>query len=148
MVGTRRISFLVALIAATAACSAGPTSSEGNAMPASGERPGGAWKVARVRAQSVDGPALYFADDGTVSGSTGCNRLATSATFDGRGGLVFAPTAITKMACLDGDRMAVESRFLDALAATRRVRHDTGRLQLLDGDEKVLIELEPAPERP
>ncbi len=143
MIGTRII-VLLAFGAAIAACSTGPANEQGGvAEPLSG-----AWKVAQLDSRSVEGPTLQFATDGGASGSTGCNRFSTSANSDGRGGLSFAPTAVTKMACLDGDRMKVESAFLDALSKTVGHRRVDGRLQLTDVDGRVLVELEPAPADP
>ncbi len=144
MIGTGKVITLAAFAASLAACSSGPASSGGVATAA----PSGEWKVARLGERPVDGPTLQFADGGSASGSTGCNRFSTTVTTDDRGGLGFGATAVTKMACLDGDRMAVESRFLDALSATRRLRHDGGRLLLLDADDKVVIELDPASGQP
>ncbi|HXH35157.1 MAG TPA: META domain-containing protein [Plantibacter sp.] len=43
-------------------------------------------------------PSLTFAEDGSVSGSDGCNRLVASWTADGDT-VDFAPLASTRMAC-------------------------------------------------
>ncbi len=138
----KRVIALVAFSVVAAGCSTGPANDQADTKPL----PSGAWKVSQLGAQAVEGPTLQFANDGGASGSTGCNRFSTTATSDGRGGLSFAPTAVTKMACLDGDRMKIESEFLDALSKTAGHRHDGGRLQLLDAEGRVLIELDPAPD--
>ncbi len=139
MIRTRVIA-LVAFSIAAAGCSTGPANEQAGTTPP----PSGAWKVSQLGAHAVEGPTLQFANDGGASGSTGCNRFSTTAISDGRGGLSFAPTAVTKMACMDGDRMKVESEFLDALSKTASHRHGDGRLQLLDAEGRVLIDLEPA----
>lgn len=143
MIRTRIVVVLAMFAVSLAACSTGPASGDAAVVQPSGE-----WKAARVGERAVDGPTLQFAADGTASGSTGCNRFSTAAKADGRGGLSFSPTAVTKMACLDGDRMAVETRFLEALSATRGARHQGSRLLLLDADDRVLIELDPASDKP
>ncbi len=137
----KRVIALLVFSVAVAGCSTGPANEQGGTTPPLS----GAWKVSQLDSRAVDGPTLQFATDGGASGSTGCNRFSTAATSDGRGGLSFAPTAVTKMACLDGDRMKVESAFLEALSKTAGHRQVDGRLQLTDAEGRVLIELEPAP---
>lgn len=131
---------VLAFSVAAVGCSTGPATDQGSVV----QPPSGAWTVSQLGARAVQGPTLQFANDGAASGSTGCNRFSTSTTSDGRGNLGFAPTAVTKMACMDGDRMKVESEFLDALSKTAKHRVLDGRLQLLDADGRVLIEMDPA----
>jgi heat shock protein HslJ len=74
-------------------------------------------------------PTLIFSEDGRVSGSTGCNRLATSINPSARPDRpVFTPIAATKMACLAEGAMQVEADYLRAL--TRATRMDMGGGQI------------------
>jgi heat shock protein HslJ len=78
-----------------------------------------------------------FAEDGTVSGSGGCNRFNGSYEVDGSA-ISFGPIASTKMAC-EEPAMGQETAFLAALAASTtyaisgdalELRDDTGALQV------------------
>ena len=44
-------------------------------------------------------PMLLLGDDGSLSGTDGCNRLAGEWTADDDGGIDFGNVAVTKMAC-------------------------------------------------
>jgi putative lipoprotein len=78
-------------------------------------------------------------NDLTVKGFAGCNSF--SGTYKVKGNsLYFDPLAVTRKACLYG--MDDESKFLQALAATRFYSiHDHG-LKLLNEDKKVIAALE------
>ena len=79
--------------------------------------------------------------DGRISGSTGCNHLAGTATLDA-GVLEFGQLAVTEMAC-DAGRMAAERQVLAALAAVRGfVVGPDRRLYLLgqDGTAELCLE--------
>jgi len=62
---------------------------------------------------------LTFAEDGSVSGSGGCNRLNGSWELAGDD-LTFGPFAATMMMCI-GDRMEQESAFLGTIQKGGRV---------------------------
>ena len=75
-----------------------------------------------------------FADDGTLSGSAGCNQYTGSYTFDG-GGIEIGPLAATKKACAAPEGvMEQEAAYLAALPAATHFRVDAGRLTLLAAD--------------
>jgi len=61
----------------------------------------------------------FTAADGRATGSTGCNSMGGSYTLDGDR-LTFGPMVSTKMACLEGNLMAQESRFLAVLDSVER----------------------------
>lgn len=100
---------------------------------------------------------LRFNDDGTVSGSTGCNEY--SATFEAEGpydefvegqrdendGQVirFGPLTITERACDDSDYMDQEAEFVDLLQQVGRWFIGRGNLTLRTADASFLIEAEP-----
>lgn len=76
---------------------------------------------------------LSIAEDGSVSGHSGCNRFAGKATIDGEK-LSFGPLAGTRMACPEA-QMDLEQKYLGALANVAAFRIDEAqrKLVLLDG---------------
>ncbi len=97
--------------------------------------PQGAWVAEEIGvAMPAPGAAasLEIAADGTVSGSTGCNRFRGRAEI-GAGTIAFSPLATTRMACPD-PAMEQERRVLEALAAARRYQVEAGALTLLGAD--------------
>jgi len=87
--------------------------------------------------------ALSFdASGGTVSGSTGINRLNGKAeVHDGR--LRFGPLMMTRMAG-EPEAMDEETALVKALEDVTGFAVDGGRLRLLDADGDTLVELERA----
>ncbi len=80
---------------------------------------------------------LQFGEDGTASGSDGCNRYTTQVTQDGDS-LTFAqPMAGTMMACPE-PAMTQAAQYRDALAAVTRFTMSARQLVLFAGDEIVL----------
>jgi heat shock protein HslJ len=85
----------------------------------------GDWAITAVNGAGVlsggSAPSLSFDAAGTVSGSTGCNRLFGEVQFDGEG-LRFGRAAMTRMACLADGVMAQENaigRVLDGPVSVR-----------------------------
>jgi heat shock protein HslJ len=76
-------------------------------------------------------------EEGRVSGSGGCNRLAGSFELEA-GTLRFSQVATTRMACAERV-MQREAAFLAALAATSRFELVGETLVLLDGDDRVAL---------
>ncbi len=76
---------------------------------------------------------LTVAADGAVSGSGGCNRFRGTATIDGEA-VRFSQMAGTLMACTEA-AMNQESRFHEALEATRSFRVDVEQRKLFLIDE-------------
>jgi heat shock protein HslJ len=74
-------------------------------------------------------PSATFAD-GTVAGSTGCNRFTARYTLVGDG-LEVGPIASTKMACVPPADQ-VERAYLDALGRVAGWRADGTDLVLVD----------------
>ncbi len=60
-------------------------------------------------------PTLILADDGTVSGSTGCNRFSGPAEV-GDGTITFGALATTLAACIDPETTEIERHILGVLA--------------------------------
>lgn len=80
-----------------------------------------------------------FADDGTVSGSGGCNRFSGPFSTNGNA-IKVGDLASTMMACTD-DIMAQESGFLAALGSASTFSVDAGILTLSDRDGAGLVTL-------
>ncbi|HEX5939440.1 MAG TPA: META domain-containing protein, partial [Dehalococcoidia bacterium] len=75
-----------------------------------------------------------FAEDGTLSGSGGCNTYSATYTTD-RGRITITEPATTLAACLEPEGvMDQESAYLAALASTESFRIDGGSLSLLRAD--------------
>lgn len=74
---------------------------------------------------------LNFGEDGTVSGTDGCNRFTTGYTAS-RSTISFEPAASTMMACPPAVA-AQASDFMAALEAANRYQLRSGQLILLDG---------------
>lgn len=92
---------------------------------------GTAWRPVEVAAAPVpDGieAAMVFGADGTVSGSSGCNRFTGSYGLDGD---AIGPVAMTRMAC-PGPVMTFETVFLGALDAARTAAQQDTELVLTD----------------
>lgn len=89
----------VALLLVAAGCAA-TTPEDASTTPAAGT--GSADAVGIVGAwgdtDAPTSPSLVFAEDGTVSGTDGCNRLRGAWTADGDT-VDFAPLASTRMFC-------------------------------------------------
>jgi heat shock protein HslJ len=84
----------------------------------------------------VTPPSATFAE-GTVGGSTGCNRFTASYTVDGDS-LRIGAVASTRMACRP-PADAVERVYLAALARVAGWRSDDAELVLLDEDGAELL---------
>jgi heat shock protein HslJ len=72
---------------------------------------------------------LSFAEDGTVSGSAGCNTYSGSYETDDQGGMSFGPFASTTKAC-DEATMALEGNYLRTLGQASAFAIDEGTLIL------------------
>jgi heat shock protein HslJ len=80
-----------------------------------------------------------FAADGTLSGSSGCNRYTTTYTTD-RGEIEIAPPAGTRMTCAEPEGvMEQEAAYLAALPTATQYRLDGGSLTLLSADGTYVV---------
>lgn len=105
----------------------------------------GDWRLVELTGQAVpegeQTPTLNLAlDERMVSGMAGCNRFHGQVEHADAQDLRFGPLAATKMACLDGDRMALEQRYLAMLAqvASQRLEASGRELSLLDAGGRIL----------
>ncbi|MCA1749111.1 MAG: META domain-containing protein [Parasphingopyxis sp.] len=92
------------------------------------------WQVTSVDDTSVAGSlgmTVRFAEDGSISGYTGCNRYTGSYEAGGEG-ISTGPIAATRRACLDPSANRMESEFLTALGGLRSFSiEDDGSLVLV-----------------
>ena len=98
--------------------------------------PGTSWVVVDIGGDAPVGataPPIAFDDQGTVTGTGGCNTFSGEVTIDGSD-LTFGPLASTQMAC-EEDVSNQEQAFFTALqGVTGYTIDDEGRL-VLEGDD-------------
>ena len=126
---------LLVLVAVISACSPGRS-------PASDfELDGTKWALVGLMGEApIEGrtPTAEF-DGGQIGGSTGCNQYYGS--YEVRGvELRFEGIGLTEMACLDpAGIMEQERAFVTALSSVETMRSVSGRLEMLDGSEAVVL---------
>ncbi len=100
------------------------------------------WTVTHLDDAETTGPqrpTMLFAADGSLSGSGSCNRYMGSYEITGEG-IEIGPVAATRMACLEPDVSAQETRFFALLEqVTRFDIADDGSLELIAGDRPVIV---------
>jgi len=87
---------------------------------------------------------MALADDGSVSGSAGCNTYSGTYSLDGDA-LSFGPLASTKMVCAE-DVMAQEAAFIDAMSRVSSSEIEGTGLTLLDASGAPLLGFVGVPE--
>lgn len=104
------------------------------------ELSGKQWIVSSILEKNLDSnesgdglPLLYFGEDGSFSGSTGCNSFTGSFKLEGNN-ISLDPGAITKMMCPG----TVEIDFLEAVRQTNGIDLEGHNLYLLSGDKTVM----------
>ena len=103
---------------------------------------GSSWRLApTASAPSVPEsvPTLTFDSLEHVSGTTSCNRFSGAVTFAG-GSMKIGPLMTTRRGCPPAV-MEQETRFLQALEASRSFRRADGALELLDESGAVVLRL-------
>jgi heat shock protein HslJ len=108
----------------------------------------GEWTVTGVNTgNAVSSPIIgteltaVFAEDGSLTGSAGCNNYTTSYSADA-GVIEIEPAASTKKLCPEPEGvMEQEAAFLDALAAAETYGFNGPTLNLLDGEATTLVTL-------
>jgi heat shock protein HslJ len=88
-----------------------------------------------------------FAEDGSLSGSAGCNTYRTTYTTD-RGGIEIEAPAATKKACAEPEEiMEQEAAFLTALPTAARYEVAGPTLSLLTAEGTIVATFTRAPEQ-
>ncbi|NYT05504.1 MAG: META domain-containing protein [Methanomicrobiales archaeon] len=83
--------------------------------------------------------SAVFTDDGSLSGSAGCNHY-TAAYFGGRGDIVIGPAAVTEMYCISPEGvMAQEALFLERLGGVQAYAMNSSTLELSGADGRLLL---------
>ena len=96
-----------------------------------------------VAAEAGSGASMVFGDDGSVAGSTGCNRFAGTFTQQGAD-LTVDLGPMTLMACTSKALTAQETAVTAGLAATRSMAAGTdGAIELLDQAGGTLLTYRP-----
>jgi len=98
--------------------------------------PGTSWVLAEIDGTAPAGetpPTIAFDDQGSVTGTGGCNTFNGEVTIDGSD-VTFGPLATTQMFCGEDGVADQEQAFLTALQdVTSYTVDDQGRLVLEDG---------------
>ncbi|NGP04088.1 META domain-containing protein [Rhodococcus sp. 14C212] len=89
--------------------------------------------VSTSRALEDAAPTLTVAGDGTVSGSTGCNRFTGTATVADTV-VTFGPLATTRAACPDPELARIESAVLGVLSGEVRYAVEGAAMRLTAAD--------------
>ncbi|WZU33356.1 hypothetical protein Rruber_02850 [Rhodococcus ruber] len=89
--------------------------------------------VSTSRVLEEAAPTLTVAADGTVSGSTGCNRFTGNAAV-GDTALTFGPLATTRAACPDPELADIESAVLAVLSGEVRYTVEGAQMRLTAAD--------------
>jgi heat shock protein HslJ len=108
--------------------------------------PVGEWEVtAFLNGDALSSPlpgttlTATFGDDGTLSGSSGCNRYMTTYTTNA-GAIEIEPAGGTKMFCPEPEGvMEQEAAYLAALPTAVRYGLDGGSLTLLSADGAYVV---------
>lgn len=104
---------------------------------------GSGWRVDSLGEAGVVVEAvitLNFGDDGRVVGETGCNSFNGPYDTDGDA-ISIGPLAVTRAACPDPARAAMEAAYLVALDGAERYSIDEHVLTLFGAEDRVLVEL-------
>lgn len=137
----KRASSVIAAIAAllgAAACAQ---------TPAAGDHPPivGAWDVAAIDGAAVPAgvtATVVFAEDGQVSGVGGCNRYGGRYSYAG-GVVTVSELFATKMACMEPNKMDVETKFHQRFTGDLKVALSSEGALTLGADAGSLV-LRPA----
>ena len=103
--------------------------------------PVGAWTLVAIDGVDIDDDleaTLTVDPDGRLTGSSGCNRYTTEATFEGAS-MTVGPIAGTRRACPD-PQASLEARFLGALESVVTFETADAVLRLHDRDGAVRLE--------
>lgn len=112
--------------------------------PAPGDAGPGPWRLLTLNGQPAVGDAEFlFASDGSISGSTGCNRFHAQGVMDGKVLVVDGPVAMTKMACPGDAVTAQEDRITGALQGRIELAFDpfSRELELINQASDVTLRL-------
>ena len=107
------------------------------------ELPGTSWVLVDLDGGAPVGetpPSVTFNDDGSVTGSTGCNTFSGEVAIEGSE-LSFGPLATTRMACADDGASAQEAAFVAAMESVTGYTIDNEGRLVLEGDVPLTFEV-------
>lgn len=116
-----------------------PTTAELSIQTAIPELAGIKWQVETMGGVGVvagSEPQINFAEDGTINGTTGCNRFFGRYTQDG-GALQISGTGMTRMACMADGVMEQETAFAAILQGTAQLDTEANERITLRGENGV-----------
>ncbi len=141
--------------AATAGANLELSDSEGNLVlvytPGTATIVGSSWQVtginngadAVVSSEQSAAATAQFGEDGTVTGSGGCNTFNAPYTLDASNGIAIGPIASTKKACPE-PAQTTETQYFGALEASTTYRLEGDTLTLRDADGATQVTLRAA----
>lgn len=103
------------------------------------------WRFGVVNGEPTVGETeITFGRDGSISGSTGCNRFNGRGVMDGETLVIEGPLATTRMACPGEALTMQEDRILAALQGTLNVTFDpfSRALQLVSESAGVTLRID------
>lgn len=83
-------------------------------------------------------PTMEFGEDGSVTGTDGCNTYSGDYTLDGTS-ISVGPLATTKMACPDEETQQQSSDFATAMGSAATYRVTNAQLELKAEDGRLLV---------
>ncbi len=152
-----RFRYIVTLLffVGAAALTGGAAHAQAATLPA--DLLGTSWTLRAIQGPAQDlqdlsglGITLRFGDDGRASGASTCNGYSAQAQVGAGAALTFGPILSTKRACVDPDRMALETTYFDALQgiSAYTVQGNTLRLTYNNGSSTLEFTGTPAPGMP
>jgi len=85
-------------------------------------------------------PTASFGEDGTLSGSAGCNQYNASWKTGDDGTIEIGPAAATRMACPDEQLTMQETRYLELLELASTYTVNGTILEVFDADGKRILQ--------
>jgi heat shock protein HslJ len=85
-------------------------------------------------------PTASFGEDGTLSGSAGCNQYNASWKTGDDGTIEIGPAAVTRMACPDEQLTMQETRYLELLELATTYTVSGTLLEVFDADGKRILQ--------
>jgi len=107
------------------------------------ELSGTSWTLVEIDGAEPVGetpPSITFTDEGSVTGTTGCNTFNGEVAIDGSE-LSFGPMATTRMACVDPAASEQEQAFLLAMESVTGYTIDSEGRLVLEGDAPLTFEV-------
>lgn len=100
------------------------------------------WRPTYIGADTVTNDTVMFVQfgvDGSIKGHGGCNTFSGSLEKTDAG-VAIGPLGATRMACAE-PIMKLETAFMEALQNTEKFELSPKRLQLVDDEDNLLVEL-------